>query len=103
MAKKTQKEMLNENIITLLGLEALPDERKAAILDQVSDLVQRRIMLRAMDSLKAEDKDRIIEIEKNPELVASFLAEKVPNLEKITEEEIIKVKKELFESLPKEA
>jgi len=98
----TKKELLNANIIQLLGLEALPDDRKAAILDQTSDLIQRRIMLRVMDQLKDEDKDKMLEIEKDPEALANFMAEKVPNLENITKEVVLEVKKELFEAVPKE-
>ncbi len=98
----TKKELLNANIIQLLGLEALPDDRKAAILDQTSDLIQRRIMLRVMDELKDEDKDKMLEIEKDSESLANFMADKVPNLEKITQEVVLEVKKELFDAVPKE-
>jgi len=98
----TKKDLLNANIIKLLGIEALPEDRKAAILDQVSDLIQRRIMLRVMDTLSEEEKDKMLEIEKDSEAIAAFMADKVKNLEKIMEEEVLKVKQELLDVVPKE-
>lgn len=102
MPKKTRKEFIDENIIELLGLQALPYEKKARLLEQMSNLIERRIMLRIMDELKDEDKDKMVEIEKDSEKIANFLAEKVPNLEDLIKEEILKVKKELYENLPEE-
>jgi hypothetical protein len=102
MSKKTQKEIMEENIIELLGLQALPYEKKTRLLEQMSNLIQQRIMLRIMDQLKDEDKDKMAEIEKDFEKIANFLAEKVPNLEDIIKDEVLKVKKELYENLPEE-
>jgi hypothetical protein len=96
------KEILNQNIIKLLGIEALPEERKAVLLESVSNLIQKRIMLRVMDKLKDEDKEEMIKIENNEEKAAEFIASKVPNLEQIMQEEVIKAKADLLESLPKE-
>ncbi|MFZ5364931.1 MAG: hypothetical protein ACOZBH_01875 [Patescibacteria group bacterium] len=98
----TKKEILNANIINLLGIEALPQDRQVSILDQVSDLVQRRIVLRVMDSLKDEQKEKMAALENDYEALAEYLAKNIPGLEKITQEEIIKVKTELLDVLPKE-
>lgn len=94
------KEKLQENIITLLGIESLPEERKAVILEMMSDLIQRRVMLRVMDVLSDEDKDKMSEIEADADRAAAFIAEKVPNLEEIVKEEVLKSKQDLLQSFP---
>ncbi len=95
------KKFLEANIIEVLGLEALPDERKIKMVQQMANLVQKRLMLRIMEQLTEEEKDefeKILEGEDNIDLaVAEFIQNKVPNFDEMVKEEIVKVKKELVE------
>lgn len=89
--------MLQSNIITLLGLEALPEERKIDLLEKITELVQKRILLRIAQPLSMEDRTKLLELaqsEKQQEL-DEFIAQKAPNMPQIIEEEVILIKKEM--------
>lgn len=55
------EEQLNENIISALGIGALPDDQKIAMLKKMSELVQKRIALKILQKLKVEDKEKFVE------------------------------------------
>ncbi|MBT5338453.1 hypothetical protein HN858_04310 [Candidatus Falkowbacteria bacterium] len=92
------QDLLQDNIIELLGLQTLPDERKQALVDKMTELVQKRLILRLMEQLADEDAKKMAELEQTPVEMMNFLSEKFPNLEDIVNEEIIKVKQEMFEA-----
>ena len=90
------------NIIALLGIESLPDERKISIANRVSELVQKRLLLRIMDFLddeKTEEFERLVdsvdEGEAGESKVVSFLQANVPKLDTWLIEEVNQVKKDL--------
>lgn len=90
-----------QNIIKILGIEDLADERKIMIIHRVAELVEKRLLLRVFDSLsasKAEELTRLLDGE-NTQRVAGFLAEFAPNLASWAEEEVGKVKAELAKSV----
>ena len=91
-------DLLNENIIGLLGLESLPDAEKAAMIEKMTTLIQKRLMLRVMDVLSAEDAKQMAEMEKNPQEILAFIVEKVPNFEDIVKEEVVKLKEEMLKA-----
>ena len=91
-------ELLNENIIGLLGLESLPDAEKAAMVEKMTTLIQKRLMLRVMDALKEEDAKQMAEMEKNPQEILAFIAEKVPNFEELMKEEVVRLKEEMLKA-----
>ena len=92
-------DLLNENIIGLLGLESLPDGEKQAMIEKMTTLIQKRLMLRVMDVLSAEDAKQMAEMEKNPQEILAFIVEKVPNFEDIVkEEEVVKLKEEMLKA-----
>ena len=87
------QEILDENIIHLLGLESLPDEEKGELVQKMSEVVQKNFMLRIMELLKSEDASKMAELEKRPiEEIFAFIAEKVPNYEELLKEEVMKLK-----------
>ena len=91
-------DLLKENIIGLLGLESLPDGEKQAMIEKMTTLIQKRLMLRVMDSLQEEDAKQMAEMEKNPQEILAFIAEKVPNFEAIVKEEVVKLKEEMLKA-----
>lgn len=96
----TQEEILQANIISLLGLQALPDERKAAMLEQMTRLVQKRLLIRMTDELGDLPETEVQELESLPdEEKINFLAAHIPRFVEIVQEEIMKVKQEMVESL----
>lgn len=94
---------MEKGLIELLEIESLPDEEKAAILDQATEIVLGRIFLRVDDELKGDDRnefDKLLD-GKDADKIFEFLSAKIPALSQIMEEEILKYKKEAFEAVEK--
>jgi len=91
-------DLLSENIISLLGLESLPEAEKQAMLEKMTTLIQKRLMLRVMDALSEEDAKKMAEMEKNPQEILAFIAEKMPNFEDVVKEEVVKLKEEMLKA-----
>jgi len=91
---------LEANIIEALGLEPLPDEQKIKMVEMMSTVVQKRLMLRIMEQLSETDKDEFEKIlgGKDADLAAAeFIKNRVPNFDEMIQEEIIKIKQEMIE------
>ena len=87
---------LKQNIIAQLGLQDLPEDKRFELLEQMTMLIEKRIMLRLMEELSEEDVTKVEELaDKEKELVA-FMANKVPNLALVIEQETQKVKSEMM-------
>lgn len=90
------KDYLNENLISLLGLEALAADKKEAMLERMTDLVQKRLMLGLMKELSIEEGQSLEKaIEAEPKKALDFLADRFPDLEKRLLSEVAKLKEEL--------
>ncbi|MDP3740743.1 MAG: DUF5663 domain-containing protein [bacterium] len=86
-----------QNIIKILGLEALPQERRVEILERVTDLVEKRLLLRLFEAL-TEDKQgelRTMLDREESDKLAKFLQNNAPQMADWAMEEASKVKKEL--------
>ena len=92
-----QKEQLEENIISLLGIQALPDKQKLALLGQMSDLIQKRISLRILEQLNEEEQTGFIDASANNDEVKTqeILKSKNIDLMSLVEEEVGKLKEEM--------
>ncbi|PKL72171.1 hypothetical protein CVV26_02775 [Candidatus Kuenenbacteria bacterium HGW-Kuenenbacteria-1] len=92
--------MLKQNLIKVLGLENLPEEQKLSLIEKMTDVIQKRLLIRITEELKDEDKDEFIKMseEKNQMALVGFLQAKIPNLNKIIMEEMTKFKQELVEN-----
>lgn len=95
------QELANIDLIKELGLDTLSQNQQEELLLQVGEVIQQRIILRIVDEMKDEDKDRFTALldksDENPDEVEEFLKEKVPNLDQISVEEIGRYKGELLE------
>jgi hypothetical protein len=90
------KDYLNENLISLLGLEALASDKKEAMLERMTDLVQKRLMLGLMKELSIEEGQALEKaIEAEPKKALDFLGDRFPDLEKRLIAEVAKLKEEL--------
>lgn len=86
---------INQNIISRLGLENAPDEERLAFLERAIELVTKRVMLRLMELLPADDVAKANELADDPEALLVFMAGKVENFEALLDAETEKVKNEL--------
>ncbi len=90
------KKILQQNIILTLRLEALDDDKKIALLDKMTEVVQKRLTLKVIEQMTEEDKkefEKLLAV--SPDKVSDFLQKVFPNFIEIIQEEIIKLKQEL--------
>ena len=87
----------SKNIISILGIETLPDEQKLAIVEKVTALVEKRLLVKifeSLDSLRQNDFSELLE-KSDQAALQDFLERNVPNLNQMAEQEITAVKGEL--------
>jgi hypothetical protein len=91
-------DILKKNIIVELGLQELAEDRKIDLLGKMSDLIQKRVLLRAIKSLSVVEKEEFDKLlgKNNPQELYRFLISKVPNIDQITDEEVIAFKEEVI-------
>lgn len=97
-----EKNLLQKNIFEVMGLQNLPMEEQAKLLDRMTDLVMKRLMLRAIEEIKPEDAqeaERIFAAGTDEEKV-NFLKEKM-DFARLMEEETLKLKEEMAEEMKK--
>jgi Protein of unknown function (DUF5663) len=90
-----------QNIIALLGIESLPDERKTQILEKIITLVQKRLLVRVFDSLIDSLQDELGKLLEsgNVEATEIFLEQHVPQMGEWAQEETNNIKTEMGEWL----
>lgn len=88
-----------ENIISVLGLSDLPQEKRQAIIENATDLVMRRTLARIFDMLSPEDVEAINKLGDNSDAVMELIVGKVPNMAEVVNEEAMKVRDELKASI----
>lgn len=96
------RSLLSQNVISLLGLGSLPADRQTALVEKILELVEKRITLRIINELEDEQLSQantIFSSGTDEEKTAFIMS--LPNLQKIFEEEIVRVKQELIEDAQK--
>ncbi len=87
---------LQSNLINLLGLQAWPEEKRQVMLDQATELIQKRIVLRLTETLDPKDADRVNAAADDAEKVMAILLEKSGlDLGTVVEEEVRKLVEEM--------
>jgi len=91
----------NQNIIKYLSLENLDEKKQEETLLRIGKVIYQAVMLRVMDILTEDEQkefeevlDRVGTDENKQVEIMEFLKTKIPNLDKISKEEITKFKKE---------
>jgi len=90
---------LQDNIISLLGLEDLPIENRAQLVDELTQILEVRVLSAAYDTLSEDQAQHLDSLlnDNNPELVTTFIQENVPNLSEIFTTQIENLKSELVQ------
>jgi hypothetical protein len=104
MADKKQKlivEDLNEHVLSVLNLEALPDSQKALMLDKMANVVNQRLLVRVFSSVEEVLQKKLKEIlDKGTEQeLQVFIEKNVPEFLDWVPEEIMKLKTEMLDNL----
>lgn len=96
--------LADENIIKLLGIESLPEERKRFLVGRFADLVQQRVLLRILEVLPEAEQESFKKIlmEGKTDEIQSFLGKNQIDMVKFLQEEVGNVKKDLS-NITKEA
>ncbi len=89
----------SNSIISLLGIQSLPDEQKVSIIEKVTALVEKRLLVRIFDSLDALRQNEFSDLLEKSDQAAlqEFLDRQVPNMNELAEQEITQVKGELVD------
>jgi len=93
--------LFEKNIISLLGLEELPDSEKERLLNRISNIVQKKVFLRVMDELSEEQQDEFLQAldAQDQVTVERILKDNVENLEEIIKEEVVNIKEDLKDTV----
>jgi len=91
------KQILEQNIITALNLQALNDDKKIALIDKMAEVAQKRLTLRVIDQMSENDQAEFKKIlDSSPDKVSDFLQKTFPNFLEMVQEEVVKLKEELI-------
>lgn len=92
------KDHIKDSLISQLGLDDLPEDRKAALAIKMAETIQTRLMLRLNDMLSESDKKKLDELTENNDekKIADFLESRFPDLDRITTEEFEGYKAEML-------
>lgn len=88
-----------DNIIALLGLEDLPIDNRAQLVDELSQILEVRVLSAAYDTLSEEQAQYLDNLlnDNNPELVGQYIQENVPTLSEIFATQVENLKAELVQ------
>ncbi len=89
-------ELLNIDLVKELGLDSLPPEKKAALIDQMSEVIESRINLEVLSILTEEEKGELDKVLDSDGDMVEFLKSKIPNFEILVAETIANFKKEII-------
>lgn len=96
----TDQEILDTNIITLLGLDHASDEQKASVISALATLVQKQVTLRILEILSQEEiaelEKRITEFGDSSPEVLEFIRTRVSDMDGIAQQELISVKRQVM-------
>lgn len=95
------QDFLQKNLITELGLENLPDDKKEELILKIGGLIQQNVLLRILNELGEKDKDEFDKVlaEENDEKTLAFLQSKISNFDELVKEEVAKFKEEAMKRM----
>jgi len=89
--------MIDEQLMKNLGLEALSPEEKAAIVEQFADVLFQAVLVRGMELLSEDKKDLLEEeLKKDPDagqdVFMDFFMANIPDFQSVIDDEMKRVK-----------
>lgn len=85
---------VEDNIIKMLGVRSLTEEKRVRLVEQMTDLVQKRVILRLMEMVTEQDAAEAVRISDDPEALMAFLGSKA-DLAEVVDQEVRRLKNEL--------
>ena len=93
-------ELLNINLVKELGLDSLPQEKKALLINQMMEVVESRINLEVLSVLTEDEKKELDKVLDSDADMIAFLRSKIPNFDLMVAETIANFKKEVSDMQP---
>jgi len=101
--EQTNSSLVEDNLITALGLDELSEEKKIELIMKWGDIVQKDILMRTLKELPEKDKkalDKLLaEKGENWDEITAFIESRLPNFDDIVKEEIQKFREEILASV----
>jgi Mg/Co/Ni transporter MgtE len=93
------KDVLNKDILELMGAEGMPEEKKKELYQKMMDTVWKRVIMRVDELLEDKDVDEWAQIVKSKDKtkMQQFFDSRGIDLAKIMVEETLRYKQELVE------
>lgn len=87
-----------KDIIRELNLEKLPEEEQVEMIEEMSDVVYEKIILRVLEKLSDEDSVSLTNLlnEEKFDEATNLINDKIPNFEQIIDEEVTDFQEELI-------
>ncbi len=101
MATTNQQTIQFRDLLKDIGMENLPIEKQAGIIEKISRIVYKRILLRILDRLSDEEAmeiDALLE-KKDYERVDEYIRDKAPDFITILKQEIEEVRADIIERM----
>jgi hypothetical protein len=91
--------IIDESIISILGIESLPEQKKVEIISSATELVEKNALARIFESIPKDkvEKFKGVNLNSIPEDLVSLLDECGIDFFEILREEILNVKKDLLQ------
>jgi len=104
MVKKDdqQNDNLKNDVLAQLGLGNISDEKKAEIISKISELAQKRIILRVTEEMSEDQREnfeKFLETEEDPAKIENYIRENIPNIDSIIEEEMSLLKNDVLSQM----
>jgi hypothetical protein len=81
---------IRNNIISLFGIETLPEEKQEEVIGKIGKMIFQAVLMRVLPMLEEEDLkdyDALVSQKPGPDEVMGFFLDKVPNFLDIVAEE----------------
>ena len=99
--KQAQKE-IRENIITLFGIDKLPEDKQEETINRIGKIIFQNVLVRVLPVLEEGDLkeyEKLVENNVAPDVLMDFFFEKVPTFLQIVSEESENFRKDAGEFL----
>jgi len=99
---KQKQDKITLEIIQELGLEKLPEKRQNNILAKIGELILKKIFVETIDKLNDKDRrdfEKMLEKGETADNIEKFLNEKIEDYDRMVEKIVIKLKKEIKETM----
>lgn len=90
-----------QNIINILKIENLDDAQKLALISQITELVEKRVLVKILDNLPSDKRNELMDLldAGDQEQIDVFIGTNVPEFMNWLAEETLNVKQELGEEM----